>query len=350
VSKLLFFSDLHCHNHSQFSTILANGRNSRLQDCLNIILQAQQVAADLHCDGHKVSVFMLGDLFHSRTKLDIDVYSGAWGYVNSLAYLFPMYLLKGNHDCYSKCGDVHSLEAFAEVCDVIDEPRRIVAGDCTLNAFPYTDDVAKLVQDIQAAEPADMLLLHQALREGAVGPYGATGHGELSVKDLPLDRYKYVFAGDYHKRQWVVPNKVHYIGSPLQLTFGEAGEFKAFTLVDTETWQVEDIPTQAPRFFVFNSVQEYETAKAAGTVRPAIDFIRVLYDEDNRKSAEQVKTECDRVQLVEESQQKAVLQRVGNEVASNDLLLLEAYVEQKAPALDMERLIAVGLEELGASE
>lgn len=342
MAKLLQFSDLHCHGYTAFAHTLPNGRNSRLQDCLNVVAQAKEVAIQQSC----AAVLVLGDVFHSRTKIDIDVYTAAFSAFRDLARVVPLVVLVGNHDQYSKVGDTHSLEPFKEFATVVDRGMTLEQFGCRISAFPCHTDVQSLLSQINVLPPGDLLLLHQAMREGAVGCYGATGHGELSVKDLPLDRFRYVFAGDYHKKQWVVPNKVAYLGSPLQLNFGEAGEFKALTLVDTSTWEVTDIPTNAPRFFVFNSPSAYLDAKEDGSIRPDIDFIRVLFDEQVRDSAEVVKADNERIQIVEESPQKTALQRIGNEVASSDMLLLEAYVEQKAGPLDKERLIAAGLEEL----
>ncbi len=351
MAKFLFFSDLHCSNHAQFSTILPNGRNSRLQDCCNIILQAQQIAADYWCAKDPISaVIFCGDLFHTRAKIDMDVYVTTWEYVRSLASIVPVYLLKGNHDCHNKVGDVNSLEPFDTNADygvrVLSEPQRFKVEGCTFQAEPYTADTADLSRRLQTYESADVLLMHQALKEGAVGPYSMTGHGEIGLSDLSLEKWRYVVAGDFHKKQSLSNGKFRYCGSPLQLNFGEAGEDKAFLLLDTTTWSMTEIPTAAPKFYVFNTPTEFLEAKAAGTVRPEVDFVRVLYSETAREEAEIVKTHCERVQIVEESQQKQVLQRVANDIASNDLSLLRAYCEQKAGVLDIDRLISVGIDEL----
>lgn len=239
MTKMLFLADLHAHNYEQFHTRLPNGRNSRLQDCLNILAQAKEAAIE-----HSISqIWILGDLFHARTKLDVDVFTSTWLAVRDLADSRYVHILRGNHDSYSKIGEVHSLEAFKEIpnCTVIDKPVMMRDG-CHLFAYPYSPDSGQYVK--QWNDPAfeannckfDLLLLHQSIREAAIGPYVMTGHGELSVNDLPMNSCKYVFAGDYHKRQWFGPgNRVHYVGSPLQLNFGERNETKAFTMIDTKT-------------------------------------------------------------------------------------------------------------------
>ncbi len=341
--KFLFFSDLHCFPHQQFAQPLANGRNSRFQDCLNIISQAKEVALQERC----AAVFFLGDLFHSRKSVDIDVFDATLAAVKDLAESVHTFLLPGNHDLSGRVAGSTLLTAFKPFCEVLDKPTCKQHAGFFFQSFPYTAEVEKLVVDLKSIPKVDILLLHQAMREGALGCYGKTGHGEIGVGDLPLDKVRYVFAGDYHKRQFLGPNnRVHYIGSPLQLNFGEVGEFKAFTLLDTSDWSVIDIPTAAPRFFVFETPTKYLQAKTEGIIRPEIDFIRILHTEDARESAELIKAESPRVQVVEESAEKHVLQRIGNEIASSDMLLLESYVEQKSDGQDKARLLAIGLDSL----
>lgn len=346
MAKFLFFSDLHCHAHSQYSHQLPNGRNSRLQDCLNIIDQARQVAVDRQCS----AVILVGDLFHSRTKIDVDVFSATWSAIKDLADAgLHVVLVKGNHDSYTKIGETHSLEAFKPIAHVVDVPQRFEIAGCSFVAEPYTPNVGDLIGRLEASAPADILLLHQALREGSIGAAGLTGHGEIGLNDLQLSKWRYAIAGDFHKKQVLAIGKFRYCGSPLQLTFGEKDEQKEFSLLDTDTWTFEDIPTAAPRFFVFESPEAYAAAQASGAVRPDIDFVRIVYSEKERSAAQEVKEECPRVQIVEQSVEKEALQRIGNDIASNDVLLLTAYCDQKLALhkdLDPERLLAVGIEEL----
>ena len=80
---------------------------------------------------------------------------------------------------------------------------------------------------------------------------------EVGLKDLPLDKTKHCIAGDFHKRQFLAEGKFHYLGSPLQLSFSERGDRKCFTLIHDD-WTIEEIETDAPRFYQFDSVAEFE--------------------------------------------------------------------------------------------
>lgn len=345
--KYLFTADVHCHAWTQFATRLPNGRNSRLEDCLSVFRQAAEI-----CQAEKIDrFFILGDLFHSRTKIDVDVYYATWIAVSELAKVVPITILRGNHDCATKHDESNSIEQFKSICEVVDVPiGRDEPDGTSYYAIPWTDDPWKLRQLIQPVRMRqyDLLLLHQGIQEAAVGPYGMTGHGSISVSDLPLDNVNYVFAGDYHKRQFFGPgSRVHYIGSPCQLNFGEAGEEKAMTLWDNGV--IRSIPTDAPRFFRCASLAEMEQRLASGEIRDGIDFVRIECSEKESAELTDRFSDCPTVQVEIQSEAREALLRVSSEVVASDSALLRAYVSQRSVYGDEfnERLVSLGLELLG---
>jgi DNA repair exonuclease SbcCD nuclease subunit len=319
--------------------------NSRLRDCLDIVRQMEEVVR-LYSVDH---VLILGDIFESRTKLDVDVVSYAVQAISSLAKAVPqsVWLLRGNHDLYARAGDVHSLEVFRGIDGVfvIDEPQVCLPiGGCRIAAYPYTADVDSLKSDFDQLSAVDLVLIHQALREGTIGPYARTIAAELSVTDLPLDKCRYVFAGDFHRRQFFGPdNRVHYIGSPLQLKVDEIGEEKGFTLLDTDSWQLYTIPTQFPKFHVFTNPQAAADAIADGTADPVRDFIRLEYQEADAAGAEELKQTHGRLQLDVKTEQHS-LARTTAAITDSDHELLAEYAEQRNHLLPQDALVTVGLE------
>lgn len=344
--KLLFFSDLHAHNWSQFHTRMPNGLNSRLNDCVDIIRQAAGVVKQYDID----HVLFLGDLFESRKSLDIDVYSEVFRAVKDLAAVVPqrVWMLKGNHDCHTKIGDVHSLSAFAEIqgVELIQDPWVCLPmGGASIAAFPYMADVGELKRHLSALSSVDLVLLHQSIREGSIGPYNHHIAAELSLTDLPMDSCRYVFAGDYHKRQFFGPgNRVHYIGSPLQLNATEAGEEKGFTMVDTDGWNLYTIPTVFPKFHLFDSPEAAEaviSAEQGSPVDTGKDFVRIKYTDDSRAKAETLKSTFERLQI-EEVKVTKVNTRTESAVVENDYDLLTEYVTQRGEK-NVEALVSLGL-------
>jgi len=340
--RLLFFSDLHAHAWPQFSQRLGNGLNSRFQDCLNIIDQVGEVAKEEKAD----AVWFLGDMYESRTKLDVDVFTETWKRIRNLAQIVPLSILIGNHDEYAKADSIHSIEAFKDIPNVTVYDTPILLTGCQeakIAAFPHTTDIAGLKNNFSHMGQVDLVLIHQALREGSIGPYGRTIAGELSISELPMDKCRYVFAGDYHSRQFIGPsNRVHYIGSPLQLKFSEVGELKAFTLLDTSDWSIKTIPTKAPRFFLFDTPSAAAAAISAGEVDTGYDFIRIRYSKKSSAEAAEIKQNYPEVQLDQQTENTAHA-RTGSSVVGSDVELLKEYAMQRNAA-DAEELVSLGLE------
>lgn len=219
MAKLLFFSDLHLANWPQFSkTDPDTGLNSRLVDQLTVLAQLKDIAEREHVD----AILFLGDLFHSRTKIDVDVLWAAHESLYQLSRAAPeFYILVGNHDQSTKDGSIHSLDGFRYFANVIDEPKVLtVAGELTVAFHPFTTDFNAFRAYAKEVK-ADIFCCHQGLTEALVGAYELPIKADVSVEDLPYKSCRYVFLGHYHKHQWVREN-VAYIGSPLQLEIGRA--------------------------------------------------------------------------------------------------------------------------------
>jgi DNA repair exonuclease SbcCD nuclease subunit len=342
--KLLFFSDLHAHNWSQFHTRLENGLNSRLNDCVDILRQAVRVVQDNGVD----HVLFLGDLFECRTAIDVDVFFETFRAMRELSSVVTVWLLKGNHDCHNKMGDVYSIEAFRDLPNVIvlDEPKDHIPGipDVRIAAYPYMADVEQLKQHMANMPATDLVLLHQSIREGTIGPYNTTIAAELSLKDLPLDRCRYVFAGDYHKRQFFGPDgRVHYIGSPLQLKADEVGEEKGFTLLDTNDWSIVTVPTVFPKFHLFATPAQAAAEIAMNNVDTERDFIRIKYTAEDQATAEEIKASFTRVQIDEETDSRS-LARTSASITDSDFQLCQEYADQKNESLPEDTLMSVAME------
>jgi len=343
--KAIFTADCHLHNWPQFSTRLANGMNSRLYDCLAIWKQMGQVAKERKVD----HIFILGDVFESRTKLDVDVAAHAVREIVALAKTVRQYvwILQGNHDLHARAGDVHSLELFRNIpkVTVIDKPWVClpIAG-AHIAAFPYTSDINALRVEFSKLINVDLVLIHQAIREGTIGPYARTVSAELSVTDLPMDKCRYVFAGDYHRRQFFGPgDRVHYIGSPLQLKADEVGEVKGFTYIDTDRWEVETIPTKFPEFLLFNNPEDAGFAIANKQADPEKDFIRVKYEDACQTAAADLKARYARLQIDEVKELRS-LARTTAAIFDSDFLLCQEFADQRNTEFETNTLLSVGLE------
>lgn len=338
---IVLFSDIHFHNWTQFSKVLPSGRNSRLQDTVDVVKQIED-----YCAANSIKhAVLLGDLFHSRTKIDIDVYDAAWKSMQSLAgVLDKLFILMGNHDAHNRSAGVHSLEPFKEFAEVIDEPCRIVIGDYEAEAIPWTAEREDFVAAMKQAKPADLLFLHQAVIGGELSS-GYKKAGDIAKEDILYENYDRVFMGDFHKPQHLQPN-LHYVGSPLQQNFGEAGECKRFCVYGEG--QVLSVPTSAPRFFGFDTPAEF---RANTEVNPDYDFVRVCYDGETLDDMAAIAEQHPKIAATPKTQTLETRQRADSKVVDSDFALLQHYVATAMPEETDEyrrELVVLGMEILNA--
>jgi len=57
-----------------------------------------------------------------------------------------------------------------------------------------------------------------------------------------FDRYSSVLSGHYHTRSFLDGNRINYVGTPYELNWGDSGDQRGFTVLDTETLQYTYIP------------------------------------------------------------------------------------------------------------
>ena len=340
---ILLFSDIHFHNWSQFSTILPSGRNSRLQDTVNVVNDIYNHVVDKGI----TDVVFLGDLFHSRTKIDIDVYDAAWKAMQQLAQGANLYLLMGNHDSHNRNADVHSLEPFKEFAEVIDEPCRHTIGGYDIEAIPWMADKADFCKAADEAESADILIMHQDVKGGLLSS-GIRSNGDLGTEDIQTEKYTKVFMGDYHKPQYLPPN-MYYVGSPLQHNFGERGEEKSFVVCEGSDVSHSRVPTNAPKFWSFESPKEFAEAEGVDSDR---DFIKIAYSGESLQEMANLVEQHSRICAVPQTNKEDRASRLDEPYSEDDLGLIDQWVRlQNKDSEDVDRLASLkslGVELLNA--
>lgn len=342
--KALLVADLHAHNHEAFATTTDEGRNSRFQailDALNHIRHLVYKHADV--------VFFLGDMFHSRTKVDVDVFSATWKAWKAITdEVEHAYFLVGNHDQYNKVGSIHSLEAFRELGTVIDQPLIERVGDLSFAAHPFTTNMSQWHGFVKMIPPVDLFLFHQGLCEAATGAFNISIKAEVGYTDMPLDRARFCWGGHYHKPQEIgEERRVGYVGSPLQHGFGERTEDKSVVLYDSETKTFKRLPIAAPKFVLFENEVEFFAA-LKHSFDPEQFYTRVRTESQN--VADQIKRKHPQVQVEMTAKEEFEERRVSTDVVSSDRTLLTAYIEQNPNDLNPARLLSFGLQMLAGDE
>ncbi len=347
MSKVLFFSDLHAHNWTQFSRTLPGGRNSRLQAILDVV----DYIAD-YCVTHEIThCFMLGDVFHSRTKIDVDVYSATWAAFKRLSESVKhLFVLRGNHDSYDVEGSKHSLKSFSDFANVIDSPELTTVDGITFAAIPYTKDMDRWKTFASmTSSKTDFFLFHQGVSTGLVGAFNITIKAEVDIEDLPYKKADYCLGGHYHKHQFMLPN-VAFIGSPLQHTFGERGEVKGFMVFEKDAlsaWGHKFIEIKGlPKFRQFTKIEEMDHALAAGfKVEDNYVQLRCSAADASRVIEEYPTINVD--VLPSKKPKKEVW--IDREIVGDDKKLLAEYISRNKRKTEIQKLDPEALFHIGLS-
>jgi DNA repair exonuclease SbcCD nuclease subunit len=290
MAKALVFSDLHLHAHKD--------RVDRLQHCIDVLNWAFCVAEQKNCD----YIFFLGDLFHDRAKIDVLNYIKTFEvfmqHMITDAANRDVYLLVGNHDMYHKerwdVNSVKPLKAIPRV-NVIDTPQQIVLGGKKIDWMPYTDnpvcDLKKLKETNGGA--GDLLLGHMSVHEAKLNVYFGTKADVIVEYDndiVPVDvkvfaDWPMVLLGHYHASQQM--GHVEYVGSPLELTFGEAFSQKHIIVLDLDSFTKEYIVNDfSPRHLIITPQDvQNKTYNLTG------NFVRVVVDDLRSKELVDLKRE-----------------------------------------------------------
>ena len=234
MSEILLFSDLHIHPHKR--------SNERLEDCLKALDWVFEIAEKRGI----TNILFGGDLFHDRQKIEVYTYQRTFETLQKRLKdkNFQLYLLLGNHDLWfndkTTVSSTTPLSALPGV-RIISQPERLNIEGSNWDFIPFTLNPILALEELkkQPGKP-EYALGHLAI-DGAI--LHGTQYSDVTIEhdgDMVsvgvslFEHYKHTFLGHYHAEQHV-NEKVEYIGSPLQLSFGEAFQKKHIIALDTKT-------------------------------------------------------------------------------------------------------------------
>jgi len=276
-SPVAITADVHLHEHEKFKTF-RDGYNSRLLDARDAVLE---VAAKAKAQGAK-TLIIAGDWFHSRKNVSIPCLDVSAKLIRKLRKDFEVYALLGNHDL--SLDGSHTSILGQRFTAVWTTPGVYEVDGWKIGVLPWSDvprDVDKAMKGIAAKKP-DFVVGHLGISGAKVGPSDFEMQGHVTLTDIRASVP--VFLGHYHKPQSVKDADVHYVGSPLQIDWGEAGEEKSFVLFKSKSdWDRVDLEV-APRFV------ETTAASMKNDARPQ-DFVRITVG--SKEEASRVRTILD---------------------------------------------------------
>jgi DNA repair exonuclease SbcCD nuclease subunit len=245
--RAFFLGDLQAHAWSQYSNPRADGLNDRLLDVVNELRRIRRLAIKRQMN----AVFILGDVFQERGKLDLTVLNSIYREVDQFRRRsIEVLMLVGNHD-RAPVGAFHSLEVFKRIATVVDRPTQVMIGGMRVGAIPFFAEASKTVDYLQQYANSEILILHTAVRNIKLASGEMWGDG-IALSDIP--EKPWTFMGHYHKFT-KLRDRCFYVGSLLQNNWGERDPKVFAQFVDGRvTW----VPTQGP-IFVEVTAEDFHT-------------------------------------------------------------------------------------------
>jgi DNA repair exonuclease SbcCD nuclease subunit len=279
--KFAFTADLHLSRYGQDPINEMTG----LPDRLHSIMQALRNIAD-HCVKNDIGVMVIGgDIMHNKSIIYSLAQKLLLDFLEDYRQL-KFWVVTGNHDLSHKGKDAISALEFLDHHDSVEinathgmcgSIAKIDAGPSIL-IVPYSSDMAVTIKKAKA----NILISHFGLNEAVVNS-GLSIISDISIRHLE-NNYDLVLLGHYHKPQEVSNENVRifYAGSPIQLDWGEKDDEKRFLVVDSETLEVESIPTSGYRKHVQLDLTKKnikETIQKAERLRQEGHLVKIIKKE-----------------------------------------------------------------------
>lgn len=349
--KALIFSDLHIHKHKD--------RIDRLQDCLDVLNWVFDTALKNDCQ----QIFFLGDLFHERAKIDVLNYLKTFETLvkrmtGDCEHLH-LYMLVGNHDMYHReRWDVNSIKPLSAISGVhiIQTPLSTNIGGRKIDWLPHAENPMSELDKLKE-DPGDILFAHLAVHGAALNAMFGTKSDVIVEHDnemVPIDvncfdDWKMTVLGHYHGAQ-NLNNKVEYIGSPLQLGFGEAFQSKHVMILDLKTLKKEYIEnTFSPKHLIVSpeDVQNEAYDLSGQFVRIAVNDIgqKDLVDLKRKIAQESKPLSLDMKQKdKKKDEDDSHIVEDARAILKDTKAMLKQYVDDAGTpdSLDKDTLLAMG--------
>jgi DNA repair exonuclease SbcCD nuclease subunit len=231
-----------------------------------------------YCLKNEIENFIIGgDIMHSKSiiysiaqKLMLDFFE----HYKDLTF----WVIDGNHDLSGKGSDaISSLRSLSSVDNVVWIHKTPVGNDDFL-CIPYSSNIVDQVKQ----NNRKILISHFGLSEGVLNS-GISIVSDIKIKDL-INKYKLVLLGHYHKPQEIKTEDINlfYVGSPIQLDWGEKDDEKRFLVIDTETLDVQSILTTGYKKHVeleINNKNKNEILEIAKQAEENGDYVKIIKTE-----------------------------------------------------------------------
>jgi len=235
--KFAFIADIHLSRYGQDKIEIVSNLPERLHSIKQTLYEVAKYCIDNGID----TIVIGGDTLHGKSVIYAIAQEIMIQYFSDFQDKLYFHVIDGNHDLSGKSDVVVSalrpLETIPNVNWVPYNTTYRMEHDDVL-MVPYSTKLPEIIRDNRA----DILISHFGLSEGILNS-GLSIVSDISMKDLE-GRYKLVLLGHYHKSQEIIRPTIslYYVGSTIELDWGEKNDIKRFLIVDTNTLDVQSIP------------------------------------------------------------------------------------------------------------
>jgi len=263
-----------------------------------------------YCLENKIPIVVIaGDLIHTKSLIYTIAQDLILDYFDNFGDL-DFVVLDGNHDLAGKGQNSISSLRFLKSVMNVDWVTKIPSGDSDVLWVPYSYDIVNQVK----SNSARILVSHFGLSEGMLNS-GISIISDIGMKDL-VGKYDLVLLGHYHKPQEIIgaDTKLVYVGSPIQLDWGEKGDEKRFLVVDTDTLDVQSIPTTGYKKYIEFEIDcnnKSEVLEAAKEAKDKGHHIKVL-------KTDNVSIESDEFRIIDKTERDITNRGIDSSMSMQD--------------------------------
>lgn len=233
--KFACIADIHFSRYSQDKIEDSSNLPERLYSIRSTLDQVVE-----YCRQNDIkTIVVAGDILHNKSIIYTVAQDIMLQFFEDTNDIF-FYVIDGNHDLSGKGENVVSaLRPLKLLQNVKWISFKETYSTDNILFVPYSSNIVSTITE----NTSKILVSHFGLDEGLL-------NSDISiVSDIKLTqligRYDLVLLGHYHKPQEIIRDDIslYYTGSIIQLDWGEKNDQKRFLVVDTETLEVESIPT-----------------------------------------------------------------------------------------------------------
>ena len=215
------------------------------------------------------TIIFTGDIFDQRKRIDVKIMQYVEDFFERISKKFTIYVIQGNHDTYLK--DDLSITSLS----LIKNKNNITVIN-KIQTIDINGEKILMVPWLTTALEENFIKNIEKIKgkfEYVIGHFEICGFvyeaGTVSITGLnPIDffnTFKNTLSGHYHtnSEKQSGDSKIHYVGTPYQLTFGEVGEEKGFYIYDFETNESEYIKNELSSKFIklksLDDIKKYDS-------------------------------------------------------------------------------------------